>query len=66
MDIQAWLKAHYGIDVPYHTLYGLVHYRLKASPKGVRPQSHTRDESEAIDFEKKSPAIKYHEGTVSN
>ena len=51
----AWLKENYGIDIPYKTLYGLVHYRLKASPKVVRPQSHERDESQAIDFEKKKP-----------
>jgi transposase len=45
-DIQTWLKAHYGVDIPC---------RLKASPKVVRPQSHTRDESEAIDFQKRKP-----------
>lgn len=51
--IQIWLKGTYEIELGYSTLYGIVHNRLNARPKVVRPQSAKRDESQAIDFEKK-------------
>ena len=50
--VQVWLQEHYGINLCYSTVHGLVHDRLKARPKVVRPQSAKRDESRAIDFEK--------------
>ena len=50
--IQVWLAEHYGIELGYSTVHGLVHDRLKARPKVVRPQSAQRDESCALDFEK--------------
>lgn len=52
-DIQIWLQETYGIELCYSTVHGIVHTRLKARPKVVRPQSVKRDESQAIDFEKK-------------
>ena len=53
--IQKWLKQTYGIELLYSTLHGIVHKRLKVRPKVVRPQSHQRRESQAIDFEKNQP-----------
>lgn len=52
--IQMWLKPTYGIELLYSTLHGIVHNRLKARPKVVRPHSHQRHESPAIDFKKKA------------
>ena len=57
--IQSWLMTTYGIEIPYKTLWGIVHNRLQARPKVVRPHSQARNESTVADFEKKSPAIKY-------
>lgn len=63
--IQAWLKENYGVEICYSTLHHIVHTRLKASLKVVRPQSAKRDESKAIDFEKKSLTIKSDGGSLS-
>ncbi|BAP56545.1 transposase [Thioploca ingrica] len=57
--IQTWLTTTYGIDIPYKTLWGIVHNRLQAHPQVVRPQSQARNESTVAEFEKKSQAIKY-------
>jgi transposase len=57
--IQTWLTTTYGRDLPYKTLWGIVHNRLQAPPKVVRPQSQARNESMVAEFEKKSQAIKY-------
>jgi len=57
--IQTGLLTTYGITIPYKTLWGLVHNRLRARPKVVRPYSQARNESTVADFEKTSPAIKY-------
>lgn len=51
--IQIWLEKTYEIELGYSTLYGIVHNRLNACPKVVRPHSAKRDESQAIDFKKK-------------
>ena len=53
--IQIWLKQTYGRELLYSTLQNLVHNRLKARLKVVRPQSTKRDESQASEFEKKKP-----------
>ncbi len=52
-EIRVWLPEYYGIDRCYSTVHGLVHDRLKARPKVVRPQSAQRDESRAMEFKKK-------------
>jgi transposase len=52
--VQLWLQTTYGIELPYSTLHGIVHNRLKSDPKVVRPQSAQRDEFKAIDFKKKA------------
>lgn len=51
--IQSWLTVTYDIDIPYKTLWGLVHHRFQARPKKVRPQSPARNESSVAEFEKK-------------
>lgn len=38
-EIQAWMNQNLGLEIKYKTLYKLVHYRLKASPKVARPLS---------------------------
>ena len=37
-DIQVWLEETYGIKLYYSTLHGIIHTRLKASPKVLRPK----------------------------
>jgi transposase len=54
-EIQSWLKTTYDKDIPYKTLWGIVHNRFQARPKIVRPQSQTRNESTVAEFEKKQP-----------
>lgn len=53
VEIQAWLKQQYGIEVAYSTVHGLVKYGLKASPKVVRPFSEHQD-PEAVEAFKKN------------
>src|ERR671926_227042 len=35
--IQQWLREEFGLEVPYKTLHGIVHYQLKAKLKRPRP-----------------------------
>ena len=35
--IQQWLREAFALEVPYQTLYGIVHYQLKAKLKRPRP-----------------------------
>jgi transposase len=39
--IQQWLREEFALEVPYQTLYGIVHYQLKAKLKRPRP-SHAK------------------------
>lgn len=47
-----WLESELGIVAPYKTVYQLVHYRLKAGPKVVRPQSAKQDEESLAAYKK--------------
>jgi transposase len=38
LAVQRWLRAEYGLAVPYKTLHGLGHYQLKATLKRPRPR----------------------------
>jgi transposase len=37
LDLQRWLRAEFGLDVPSQTLHGIVHDQLKAKLKRPRP-----------------------------
>lgn len=37
LEMQQWLREEFALDVPYKTLYGIVHYQLKAKLKRPRP-----------------------------
>jgi transposase len=41
LDAQRWLRDEFALQVPYQTLYGIVHYQLKAKLKRPRP-SHAK------------------------
>lgn len=41
LEIQQWLREAWGLEVPYKTLHGIVHYQLKAKLKRPRP-SHAK------------------------
>jgi transposase len=41
LDVQRWLREEFDVEVPYQTLYGIVHYQLKAKLKRPRP-SHAK------------------------
>ena len=47
-----WLEESLGIVAPYKSVHRLVHDRLKASPKVVRPQSDKQDEERLMAYKK--------------
>lgn len=51
-EILEWLKQNCGIDAKYKTVYKLVHYRLKSSPKVPRPQSVEQSQVQVEGFKK--------------
>jgi transposase len=52
-EIQQWLTDEYELEIPYHTVYGIVHYKCNAAPKVVRPTSCEQDLDEVTYFIKK-------------
>ena len=38
IELQQWLRAEFGLEVPYTTLHGIVRYQLKAKLKRPRPR----------------------------
>jgi transposase len=38
LAVQQWLREAFGLEVPYKTLHGIVHYQLKAKLKRPRPR----------------------------
>ena len=50
--IQHWLATELGIEAPYKTVHKWVYYRLKASPKVVRPQSEKQDAAQLAAYKK--------------
>ena len=44
IEIQQWLRAEFGLELPYKTLHGIVRYQLKAKLKRPRP-SHAKKTS---------------------
>lgn len=53
-EIRDWLEENLGIVASYKTVHHWVHYRLKASPKVVRPKS-SKQNSERREAYKKTP-----------
>lgn len=53
-EIGEWLENNLGIVAPYKTVYYWAHYRLRTSPKVVRPQSSQQDTERREDFKKNS------------
>ena len=41
VELQHWLRAEFGLEVPYPTLHGIIRYQLKAKRKRPRP-SHAK------------------------
>jgi transposase len=52
-EIKKWLKEKYELDIPYKTLYGIVYYKLNATPFVVRPVSCEQKLVNVTDFIKK-------------
>lgn len=50
--VRQWLSSELGIEAPYKTVHKWVYYRLKASPKVVRPKSDKQDEAELAAYKK--------------
>ena len=48
--IQAWLKAEFGLEIPYSTVHRIVRTRLKAKLKVPRPFNVDKDVKESILF----------------
>jgi transposase len=38
LEVQQWLRDEFGLEVPYKTLHGIVHYHLQAKLKRPRPR----------------------------
>ena len=51
-EIVEWLKAEYGLELTYATVYSWVHYRLKAKLKVPRPHSAKQDVVAVEQFKK--------------
>jgi transposase len=51
-EIQEWVSINLGMEVKYKTLYKLVHYRLKASPKVARPVSKLQSSAQKEAYKK--------------
>lgn len=52
LEVQRWLLAVHGVEVPYSTVHSIVRYRLKSKLKRARPVSEYQD-SEALEVFKK-------------
>jgi hypothetical protein len=52
-EIIEWLKEEYDVEIHYKTIYGIVHYKLNASHKVVRPKSVKQNTDEVTEFVKK-------------
>lgn len=57
LEIQHWLAAEHGLEIPYKTVHKTVRYKLKAKLKVARPTSIHRDEEAGIKFKKTLPAL---------
>ena len=53
-EVQQWLKAKYGLEIHYKTVYQTVHYKLKAKLKVARPTHIKRDDTAVVEFKKNS------------
>jgi hypothetical protein len=51
-EIQEWVSIKLGMEVKYKTLYKLVRYRLKASPKVARPVSKLQSSAQKEAYKK--------------
>lgn len=51
-EIGEWLEENLGITATYKTVHHWVHYRLKAAPKVVRPQSSKQDKERLETYKK--------------
>lgn len=56
-EIVDWLRNNLGINAKYKTVYKLVHYKLKSSPKVPRPQSVEQSKQQVEEFKKNSQRI---------
>jgi len=52
-EIKQWLKEEYELEIPYKTVYRIVHSKLNATVKVVRPKSQEQNIDKVTDFVKK-------------
>ena len=50
LEIQQWLHCECGLDVKYHVIHELVHYRLGAKRKRPRPVNQNQDSTAVEEF----------------
>jgi transposase len=56
VEIQQWLRAEFGLEVPYKTLYGIVRYQLKAKLKRPRPRQAKKTLPKRLTLSSSAPA----------
>ena len=56
IEIQHWLCEEFGLEVPYKTLHGIVHYQLKAKLKRPRPRHEKKTPRKRLTLSSSAPA----------
>jgi transposase len=56
VELQQWLREEFGVEVPYTTLHGIVHYQLKAKLKRPRPRHTKKTPRKRLTLSSSAPA----------
>jgi hypothetical protein len=56
IELQQWLRAEFGLEVPYTTLHGIVRYQLKAKLKRPRPSHAKKTPRKRLTLSSSAPA----------
>jgi transposase len=57
IEVQQWLRDEFGLEIPYKTLHGIVHYQLKAKLKRPRPSHAKKTRRRRLTLSSSVPAV---------
>jgi transposase len=57
IEVQHWLRDEFGLELPYKTLHGIVHYQLKAKLKRPRPSHAKKTRLRRLTLSSSVPAV---------